>query len=351
MRQRPNPRGFTLIELLVVIAIIAVLIALLLPAVQAAREAARRSQCVNNLKQLGLALQNYHDVNQALPPCGDSGEGNRTQVYIGQKARLLPFLEQGALANAMNYSFNSTNGYDAPANNTVRVTTVSVFVCPSDGNIPAAASMTDNATGAATSYPNTIGREARFTDLRLSGPTYFLGKSTNAGCSGNLTGPLNGVVSLASVTDGTSNSAAYSEFVKGNGNLTTPGRSLVYSGGASTSCSWYGTANADFQLNQDCQTKANTPSYAFKGKRWISSLMGEGGGYLHSIAPNKKSCTFSSIGSQLFNAVGASSYHPGGVNVAFLDGTVRFVKDTVNFPTWVALGTISGGEIISADAL
>src|SRR5207237_63004 len=108
MRAAPWRRGFTLIELLVVIAIIAVLIALLLPAVQAAREAARRSQCVNNLKQLGLAIQNYTDAVGALPPTATtspSGFPSQPTNNFGMKARLLPYLEQGAMFNALNQSF------------------------------------------------------------------------------------------------------------------------------------------------------------------------------------------------------------------------------------------------------
>ncbi|MEJ7636854.1 MAG: H-X9-DG-CTERM domain-containing protein [Singulisphaera sp.] len=105
-------------------------------------------------------------------------------------------------------------------------------------------------------------------------------------------------------------------------------------------------------MNQDCQTKAKTPTYQFKGRHWVSSIMGNGGGYIHSIAPNKKACAFGTgVTSQVFNAIGASSNHPGGVNVLFLDGTVRFVKETINLTIWVAIGTISDGEIISADAL
>src|SRR5437764_3408465 len=132
-------RGFTLIELLVVIAIIAVLIALLLPAVQAAREAARRSQCVNNLKQLGLAVANYESANGSLPPTGANQTFNGGMNNFGMKTRLLPFLEQGALFNALNMSFiaepaSGVAGY--LTNATVATTQINGFLCPSDGNVP-----------------------------------------------------------------------------------------------------------------------------------------------------------------------------------------------------------------------
>src|SRR3954464_3747138 len=116
-------RGFTLIELLVVIAIIAVLVALLLPAVQSARESARRTQCVNNLKQLGLAIQSYSDVNGSLPPTGSNAANSSTVNDFSMKARLLPFMEQMALYNSLNqmFGYNITtagnNGYRC--NNTV----------------------------------------------------------------------------------------------------------------------------------------------------------------------------------------------------------------------------------------
>ena len=139
-------RAFTLIELLVVIAIIAVLIALLLPAVQAAREAARRIQCVNNMKQLGLAVHNYHDVNNGLPPGRIWSNSGFPTIFAGQQnttwfCLMLPMFEQGNLANAFNYSLGSegpsstgdVGGYIA--NSTVAATKIAIFQCPSDRNI------------------------------------------------------------------------------------------------------------------------------------------------------------------------------------------------------------------------
>ena len=126
-------RGFTLIELLVVIAIIAVLIAFLLPAVQAAREAARRMQCVNNLKQLGLGLHNYESIAGAWPPsCVLSGSGNTVANWLGWSVhgRILPLLEQGPLFNAINFHFPG----DAPINLTVATAQVSIFTCPSEAD-------------------------------------------------------------------------------------------------------------------------------------------------------------------------------------------------------------------------
>ncbi len=354
----PRRRGFTLIELLVVIAIIAVLIALLLPAVQAAREAARRAQCVNNLKQIGLGIANYESTNGSYAPTGDAGTTiNGVQLpefYIGQKTRLLPYLEQQALYN----SLNVYGQYNAATQATVRITAVGIFLCPSDANVPTPPSITNNATGAMTNYPNTMGIDLRTNDYVLSGPTYFLGNAAETSCAGAaLSAPLCGLKTVASVIDGTSNSAAFSEFVKGTGSLAGDGRHMVYSGmPQGSSCGYYNAANrgaAQYAIYQDCQNTANTWIYQFKGRIWMSAVLGDGGGYVHTMPPNKKSCIFGSTwsGTQAWTIIAASSNHAGGVNVLFLDGTVRFVKDTVAYNTWLALGTVNGGEIVSSDSL
>src|SRR3954467_2062848 len=158
----PRDRAFTLIELLVVIAIIAVLIALLLPAVQAAREAARRSQCVNNLKQMGLAVMNYESSNGSLPPTAAfSPPGSPPQPIgdYGMKTRLLPFLEQGAMFNTINMTYNG----EAPngQNDTILPLLVNAFLCPSDGNVPGQTYASKAGMGTISigygSYANNIG--------------------------------------------------------------------------------------------------------------------------------------------------------------------------------------------------
>ncbi|MBX6316693.1 MAG: DUF1559 domain-containing protein [Isosphaeraceae bacterium] len=314
-------RGFTLIELLVVIAIIGVLIALLLPAVQAAREAARRAQCVNNLKQLGLAIQNYHDVNGVIPPTA-LGSGTPD---VAMKPRLLPFMEQTAAYNALNVSFK----YSDPSNSTIRYMKLNVLLCPSDTNTP-------STTVGSTSYPNNIGTFILNNGTMFDGPAYEMAANY---------GPP---VSFATVTDGTSNTAIFSEWTRGRGtsNPAQPGRWVVY-----MSTDPYTQAAPLPQLAANCQNQT-TLYWDGKGGEWLDQNCGKGGGYSHINTPNKKACFFngSSPLSKYHTMVGASSYHPGGVNVAFLDGSVKFVKDAVSQQAWWAIATKAGGEVISADS-
>jgi prepilin-type processing-associated H-X9-DG protein len=327
--------------LLVVIAIIAVLIALLLPAVQAAREAARRAQCVNNLKQLGLAIQNYHDVNGALPPTALASSATVTPDFA-MKGRMLPFFEQTASYNALNSSFL----YNDPTNFTVRILQINTFLCPSDANVPNGSTTVGGMTGQPGyhSYPNNIGTFARNNGNTYDGPAYEMAAG------------FGGAVTLASITDGTSNTAIFSEYVRGRNTANADGLFQIYKDTTDPSA----TAAPLTQLSADCMavptvasgTVLTTSDQWQKGADWLNQNCGKGGGYSHIMTPNTKACYFSDTNaSKTYTMVGASSNHSGGVNVGFLDGTVRFVKNSVSKQTWWAIATKSGGEVISSDSL
>jgi len=365
-------RGFTLIELLVVISIIAVLIALLLPAVQAARESARRSQCINNLKQLCLAVQSYSDSAGALPPTGTGSTSQPTVNDFSMKTRLLPYLEQSTLYNALNQSYSywivtaGQAGYRC--NNTVPMATVSTFICPSDGNDPQwmmpspAANWADGNTGR-SSYPNNIGICLGLNGNKFDGPAWQLGSTPGSPPASALpNGPPTGpVMTMAAIPDGTSNTAIFSEFVKGR-NSSDIGLLAIMQGGVSftgvSTIAFPGASIASIMQQVDtlCE-QSTTLAHKQKGLNWIDHRCGFGGGYSHLQPPNKKACFLLTAGSASEGAavnrtqVGASSNHPGGVNVGFLDGSVKFIKSSINLQTWGALATTEGEEVIDANSL
>jgi len=332
-------RGFTLIELLVVVSIIAVLIALLLPAVNGARESARRTQCVNNLKQLGLAVMSYENATRALPPtgmCNNRGvAGDRCEVtypILGMKAKLLPFIEQVQVYDAINMKGWD---YSGVANSTVRVMQVAGFLCPSDINVP---TTTVTVTGpgarvvAYTSYPNNIGTWRGNNGGRFDGPAYILGQSSTGG-----------TVTISSVKDGTSSTAIFSEFIRGKRLARQTGLSEIYT---DTVDAPSGTHNLTTVMT-NCNAAGPTSTVTTKGADWMHQGVGTGGGYTHIQTPNKHACLFNDAAEHTDHGIiGPSSNHKGGVNLVMLDGSVKFIKDSINKTTWWAISTHRGGEAV-----
>ncbi len=377
-------RGFTLIELLVVIAIIAVLISLLLPAVQSAREAARRAQCTNNMKQIGLAMHNYVSANDALPPVCIDQQWNSSNSALpqphqnwSQHARLLPYMEQAPLYNSINWNFgarwsdgdtvysdvnppdiNAAGGSDSIPQCTVLVQTISSLLCPSDSNRGGVGQFAIGGmarTVGSFSYPANIGLNRRITgnslgmtpvdsSWKLNGPNYVASSWDNA---------VNATTNLSTFSDGTSNTAIFSEWLNATGTGNPPpqqGLSIVYNFVPSTASNGYPT---DLQFKQVCD---NTPilsanfNWGWKGEWWC---FGGTSIYSHTQTPNRTSCAYSDIGQDgrgTITAVTASSKHPGGVNVLFMDGSVRFIKSSVSYQAWYAIATPSYGEVVSADS-
>jgi len=344
MKSVRGSRGFTLIELLVVIAIIAVLIALLLPAVQAAREAARRAQCVNNLKQLGLAAHNYHQAISSLPN-GHYGTGwNDFSCLV----MLMPYMEQGNLYNTINFA-NTGDAADPgdPLNSTAMLMKVPNLLCPSD---------IDRLT-------NSYGHQ-NYCGNAGAAPEAFFDNNGHGACNGCFFSVNNcKVVTFAAITDGLSNTALFSEKVKGIGDqVAVPDQlsptSAIYSAPIDATGMTGQQWNDVYPLVYYTLCKANGPNVgtlatngAISQGEWWWDGHPETGLYNHVMPPNLWSCDDSN--NSWVNdgaAATASSRHPGVVNVGFADGSVKAVKSSVSVTVWWALGTRENGEVVSSDS-
>ena len=360
-------RAFTLIELLVVIAIIAVLIALLLPAVQSAREAARRAQCVNNLKQLGLAVHNYISTNNCFPPLIGSFNYPPSMATpniafgggpwpLGWAVALLPYAEQSALYNAANYSGGA---FDQQNLLTISFTKLNTLICPSEsqssGPWPGVPSWIN--------YAANLGGPASIT--ANNGPFAPMNPATNglSGCACYTNGN-SGTVGLQSVSDGTSNTAMFSEKLIG---IQTPAVGGVTPGSAYAK-------RVTFRVSVPVQVDAFNPAQAllfygacqsipgttqadgvnyWNGASWNGSHAGtlRFNSYNHVMGPNGLSCdSDGNAPGDITAAITAASNHPGGVNVGFCDGSVKFIKNSISYITWWGLGSRNLAEVISADS-
>ncbi|MCX7401127.1 MAG: DUF1559 domain-containing protein [Planctomycetales bacterium] len=336
IRGRSRSRGFTLIELLVVIAIIAILIALLLPAVQQAREAARRTQCKNNLKQLGLALHNYHDTFNTFPPAHI-----RTQSAVPANgtltgwrgfsvhSMLLPYIEQAPLYSSIDFNtyFDATAG-----NNTARRTQITAFLCPSDTPFPGSVERGNN------SYPGCMGAD---------GGQYGLPTSTIGLRQGLF--PFDVNVKMRDITDGTANTIAFGEHLIGDNDNSTyrPGdvvRGIVWSGTNLTK-----PTAAELETYGTACNAGRASHHSHGGREWAIGMPAQTL-FNTFVPPNWKYPTCQPcVGCGWMDSAGAfpaRSRHTGGVQVTLADGSSRFVSENIDLTTWQNLGTTRGGEVL-----
>lgn len=346
MGRRTTRPAFTLIELLVVIAIIGMLVALLLPAVQSAREAARRGQCAANLRQIGLAMHNYHAVHNSFPMGASSQPFNAAYQFTNFDcwsgfALMLPQLEQRAVHDAANFSFapGQTDQYGYFCNSTAFNTLIGTFLCPSDGN---ANLQNDYINNYVFSYGTT---------------TYNTGSPSG---STGLFAYYQRTYGPADASDGTSNTVACSEFLTNDPRrraASGPVASLNQVKGNVGGGGMYLDAAQNPNLAADldrCSRSGNTGDRDGPGFRWgfgatgvtlFNTVVPPNGGGKYAWETCRLDCCVQSTHSQY---VTAFSNHPSGVNVLLADGGVRFVKSSVSVRTWWALGTRAGGEMISS---
>jgi prepilin-type N-terminal cleavage/methylation domain-containing protein/prepilin-type processing-associated H-X9-DG protein len=369
---RKSTGGFTLVELLVVITIIGILIALLLPAVQAAREAARRSQCVNNLKQVGVALHNYLSAHKVFcaASTGTYVAGawtSQTQwsnlTWMSGWVSLLPFYEQVGLYDQWTsdqtdgsgnllykpfgpYTGQHSAGPYAPAN-----VQLNSLICPSDGISSSYTVGSQGDTNYHFSYGDSIYNNFAWTAASARGPFAHSDNSGNSGCLG-----------IEHITDGTANTLAVSELLVGTGRGSSIAGSCAWSTwGANT---WASPAECLARLGPDGKLTGSVITY--RGTLWTYAY-GHYSGISTVIAPNGPSCGGSTAATVYWGVYAPSSYHPGGVNGLMCDGSVRFFTNTIDcgnpnavearsvsasapsvYGVWGALGSRAGGEPVQA---
>ena len=350
--------GFTLVELLVVIAIIGTLVALLLPAVQSAREAARRAQCLNNLKQLGLALHQHHDSYGYFPVNDWGVESSGPHGCRGMYSwhtKLLPYMEEQSLFDSIDFSVGMSNtceakgdgliGSDHP-NARAATTSIATFLCPSD----------------AISFDNSVMGDARPAPDSYAGNGGWPPWATGYRGERSVPGEYNGLMSVAQpalpepwhpsgpvrmrqVTDGLSKTAAVAERLIQTG----ADREKVMAADHRLKSFHISSAHRSLeQMEQRCSSNAShadlRPS-AYVGRSWISGWSLTAPIYVHLKPPNTNNCHFQGDGGQSGDfSAGSSSRHTGGTNLLMGDGSAQFVSNGIDRPVWWAMGSRDGGE-------
>jgi len=326
--------AFTLIELLVAITIIAVLIGLLLPAVQSARESARRIQCTNNLKQIALAAHNFHQTHSCLPAGASPPPSQVSSLVL-----ISPFLEQINLFNSFNFSVDSAG---PPANITARDLEVNGFLCPSDpasGYYPDPFAIPGQQAGR-------MGRSNYFGNLGSNGWAY--NQDTKYAKPSNQAGAFayQSSTRLGDFLDGASNTALYAEIRRGAFPNHDPLDVTLLPPAA------WGSGDPGLNPSNLVPPSAcskGTPVYNFSGLQYQRGFLLTAF-YTHTVPPNYKGldCMVNFYLDQAHLA--SRSNHPGGVNVAMADGSIRFIGDRIQLPVWKSLGTRAGGEIVDSSS-
>ncbi|MFO0843845.1 MAG: DUF1559 domain-containing protein [Gemmataceae bacterium] len=324
--------GFTLIELLVVIAIIAILIGLLLPAVQKVREAAARMKCMNNLKQIGLALHNYESTFQKYPPAGVYPVGVVSADVYSVHARLLPYLEQGNL-----YNLIDLNATPATQLNVIGQR-IAIYLCPSERN-----DKPRDQGGGKITYPQNYGANL--------GPWFIFSPATGQGGDGAI--PVNYPTRPADFTDGMSNTIgfaevkAYQAYVRNTSSPTALGAPFPASAADVAALAASGSFRGEIAHTEWTDSPCHQSGVNFVLTP-NTKVPFDTGGVTYDIDVLTQ-VEGSHASKPSYGAITSRSYHTAGVNAMLMDGSVRFVSNNISVTTWRALGSRSGGEVLGSD--